>query len=184
MFISEKNNQVSNQGKLLFLKAKKADDLDQVNQELFLLREILRETPEISDFLSRERVGPGEKMKVLNELLKHFSPLVAEFITTVYELGEFLTISNGIAHFKFYYYDYQDILFAEITTVIELSQEQKRKLEIKLKEIFPYRQIKIWNLLDTNILGGIIIRTKSKQIDHSIRTQLERMSQNYFSELS
>lgn len=182
MLISEKNNHISEQGKLLFLKAKKADDLDQVNQEIILLREILRETPEISEFLSRERVGPGEKIKVLNELLRHFSPMVATFITNVYELGEILTISNAIDYFKFYYYDYQGVLFAKITTVIELSEEQKSKLEIKLKEIFPYRKIKIWNLLDAKILGGMIISTKSKEIDHSIRTQLEEMEKNYFNE--
>lgn len=178
MTMNEEFIENHNYGKLLFIKSNEEGNLDNVNQEIILLREIMLETPEIIEFLSDKWVEPREKEKVLDELLKYFSSMVAQFIRTLYELGEMEKISMAIDDFKHYYYDNKGILFAKVITVIELSEKQKRTLENKLKEIFQYESIKLWNVIDATILGGIIISTKLKLIDNSVRKQLESSSDN------
>lgn len=66
---------------------------------------------------------------------------------------------------------------ALVTAAHKLTAAQKKALEAKLKARTG-RQMAVEVTVDPAILGGLVVRIGSEQIDSSIRTRLERLAQH------
>ena len=71
---------------------------------------------------------------------------------------------------------YKKIGIAYVTSAIELSNEQKKKIEQKLLSTTEYEQMEMNYKVDAAIIGGLIIRIEDRVVDSSIKGQLSRMS--------
>ena len=67
---------------------------------------------------------------------------------------------------------------ASVVTAIELSKEQKEKVEQKLLETTSYEQIEMHYELDKSLIGGMVIRMGDRIVDSSIKTKLYELSKN------
>jgi F-type H+-transporting ATPase subunit delta len=65
---------------------------------------------------------------------------------------------------------------AEVTSAHALSDDQLAALADKLK-VREGRQVKLKAKVDPELLGGLVVRIGSKQIDSSIRTRLNSLAQ-------
>jgi F-type H+-transporting ATPase subunit delta len=65
---------------------------------------------------------------------------------------------------------------AEVTSAHALSAAQLKQLEAKLKAR-EGKDVKINTKVDPEILGGLVVRVGSQQIDSSIRTRLNTLAQ-------
>ncbi len=66
---------------------------------------------------------------------------------------------------------------ALVTTAHKLTAAQKKALETRLKARTG-RQMALEVTVDPAILGGLVVRIGSEQIDSSIRTRLQRLAQH------
>lgn len=64
----------------------------------------------------------------------------------------------------------------QVTTAVELSSAQRKKLSDALEKKFG-ASMKINEIVDPTILGGIRIVVGSKEIDASIKTKLDKLRQ-------
>jgi F-type H+-transporting ATPase subunit delta len=71
--------------------------------------------------------------------------------------------------------EYEQTLQVQVTTVIDLDQEQQDKLTQVLQQRFGKRIILNFSR-DAELLGGILIRANNKVIDLSLRGQLQRLN--------
>lgn len=78
--------------------------------------------------------------------------------------------------FKKIYNDKQNIAEVDVDTVIELSVQQDENLRQKLASIFK-KKITINYHINPQILGGLIIRCGTVQIDSSVKHQLDSLEQ-------
>jgi len=65
---------------------------------------------------------------------------------------------------------------AEVISAQKLTAAQKRALESKLKARTG-QKIAIDSRVDPSLLGGLVVRIGSEQIDNSIKTRLQRLGQ-------
>jgi len=63
---------------------------------------------------------------------------------------------------------------AEVTTAHALSAEQKKELAATLKQVAG-KDVAISVTVDPSILGGLIVKMGSRQIDTSLRTKLNSL---------
>ena len=63
-------------------------------------------------------------------------------------------------------------------TAIELSEEQKEKVEQKLLKTTSYEQFEMNYEVDASLIGGMVIRIGDRIVDSSIRTKLYELSKN------
>ena len=61
----------------------------------------------------------------------------------------------------------------EVISSIDLEDEIKNKLKQEISTVTG-KKIKIVNIVDKNILGGLIIKINSLMIDSSIKTKLNK----------
>ena len=78
--------------------------------------------------------------------------------------------------FKKIYNDKQNIAEVDVDTVVELSSQQDENLKQKLTSIFK-KEIIINYHINPQILGGLIIRCGTVQIDSSVKHQLDSLEQ-------
>ena len=67
---------------------------------------------------------------------------------------------------------------ARVVTTIELSEEQKEKVEQKLLKTTSYEQFEMNYEVDASLIGGMVIRIGDRIVDSSIRTKLYELSKN------
>ena len=162
-------------GKVLYDTSREEHHLDETFEELMALREIYIEVPELGRILSDDRLEPFEKVEILHELDKDFGDTVSKFLRVIYEYGRMDEIPQIIDEFEHFYYDNKGILIAEVTSAIDLTEAQVAKLEVEIAARYGYKQIKLKQKVDPDILGGLIVSANHKVIDNSIKRQLATM---------
>lgn len=162
-------------GKVLYDTSREEHHLDEIHGELMALREIYEDVPELGRILSDDRLEPFEKVEILHELDKDFGETVSKFLRVIYEYGRMDEIPQIIDEFEHFYYDNKGILIAEVTSAIEITDEQAQRLEVEIAKRYDYKKVKLKRKVDPDILGGLIVSANHKVIDNSVRKQLEAM---------
>jgi F-type H+-transporting ATPase subunit delta len=67
-------------------------------------------------------------------------------------------------------------VLAEVVSATELNDSQKQSISEKVKAIADARDVELKTSIDSDLIGGVIIKVGSKVIDASIRGQLRRIS--------
>jgi F-type H+-transporting ATPase subunit delta len=73
--------------------------------------------------------------------------------------------------------EYQGKVDVDLTTAVELSEEVLDRLRSRLGEILDGREVILETYVAPNIVGGAVIRVGEKQIDASVRSQLQGLRQ-------
>ncbi|MCL2280743.1 ATP synthase F1 subunit delta [Candidatus Saccharibacteria bacterium] len=66
-------------------------------------------------------------------------------------------------------------LVAEVTTAYPLDAENRRELVAALHKKTNAESVELIEVVDQNILGGLILRTPDAELDTSIRTKLKKL---------
>ena len=162
-------------GKVLFDTSREEHHLDEIHEELMVLREIYEEVPDIGRILSDDRLEPFERVEILHELDKDFGDTISKFLRVIYEYGRMTEIPQIIDEFERFYYDNKGILVAEVTSALPLTADQIERLEAQLAQKYEYKKVNLKQKVDPEILGGLIVSANHKIIDNSVRRQLENM---------
>jgi F-type H+-transporting ATPase subunit delta len=68
------------------------------------------------------------------------------------------------------------IVLAEVISAVSLSEEQERVIKEKVITMTNAREVELDKKIDSNLIGGVIIKVGSQVIDASLRGQLRRIS--------
>ena len=69
---------------------------------------------------------------------------------------------------------YRGEITAEVTSAIALNEEQRKALEHSIKAAVGSK-ITIKEIIDTELIGGLVVRVGSRLVDSSLRTKLKRL---------
>ena len=160
----------------LFQAADEAGRLEQVASELSELAAATTETPALQSFLRSPQVDPPEKAAVLAELTAGADDLVRNFVRLVAEKGRAGEIAEMSAELEALVARAQNRLAVELTTALELSDEEARSL-VETIEKASGRTVEATRSVDPELVGGIVLRVGSFRADGSVRGRLERLRQ-------
>jgi len=100
--------------------------------------------------------------------------LVANFLNVVAGNRRLFAVSGMIAAFRQIAARHRGEVTAEVTTAHALSAAQENELKVALKSVTG-KDVTIAVTLDPSILGGLIVKVGSRQIDTSLRTKLSTL---------
>lgn len=164
-------------GDALFELAVEKNELDSIAEQVNLLVNAFAENPELIKLLSHPKINKEEKINVIETIFKgRMSDDIVGFLVIIVEKDRGSEIADILNLFQAKVREYKKIGVALVTSAIELSTEQKQKVEQKLLQQTAYESFEVEYKVDASLIGGMIIRIGDRVVDSSIRSKLDNLT--------
>jgi F-type H+-transporting ATPase subunit delta len=158
----------------LYEAAKEKDRLDSVREELVDFVQAQREVPELRELLRNPQIDHRVKASALEELLSGDEELVRNFLLLLAEKNRAGEVEEIASEFERMVAQEEGILDVELTTAVELSDEEARDV-IKQIEKASGRKVEAKRRVDPDLIGGIVLQAGSMRLDSSVRGRLDQL---------
>ena len=160
----------------LYEAAKEQDKLDAVREELGDFVEAQRQVPELRELLRNPQLDQRLKASALEELLGGDEALVRNFLLLLAEKNRVGEIDEIAREFDRLAAEAEGILDVELTTAVELSDEETRDVITQIENASG-RKVKATQRVDPGLIGGLVLQAGSLRLDASVRGRLDRLRQ-------
>lgn len=162
----------------LFALARAQRQIDSVGKGLDALNQALLDSKDFAELVASPLVSREEAGKAFAALAPQLSldAITANFLGVIAKNGRKGELRNVIRAYRRLAAEHRGETTAEIVTARPLNDDQLAALKAQLRARAG-RDVNIDASVDPNILGGIIVKLGSQQIDASIRTKLNRLAQ-------
>ncbi len=158
--------------------------LEQVEEEMSLIKEMLTGSNSLRQFLKNPQITPGEKQKTVMEIFENkVSGVVLQQIALIILQKRGDLLLNIIDELFRLVAETQQKKIGRIITAIPIPKTAEKRLEEVLSE-FMGTAILLKNSVDPSILGGFILQVDDKIIDASIQGQLGRLREEILKEIA
>ena len=153
--------------------------MHQITADFQNLEIFLDGTNELVDYLNNPVVSQDAKREILTKTLQ--SQVNAEtfkFLMVLVNRDRISLLKSVISNYLELVYETASIKMIEVSTAFPFTNLQKNTLIQKLKELTNARDIRLIITVDSNLIGGFLIKTESKVIDFSIKNQLQNLAKH------
>ena len=153
--------------------------MHQITADFQNLEIFLDESSELTDYLNNPLVSQDAKGEVLTKTLKsQVNSETFKFLMVLVDRDRINLLKSVITNYLELVYETASIKTIEVVSAVEFSNAQKNTLIQKLKELTNAREIKLAITVDSNLIGGFLIKTESKVIDFTIKNQLQQLAKH------
>ena len=157
----------------LFEIAKEKGRVEEWKEELGGLVGIA-EDPDLLSALEDPRIDLGEKFRIVSEGIRDLDPLLRNFLFLLIARRRLKLLPEIAEEYRRLADEYLGFGYAEITTAVPLSDEEKELIAKRLSEIFG-KKIVLTTKVDPEILGGFVARIGDLVIDGSVKGRFEQL---------
>ncbi len=149
-----------------------------VETDLDKLGEAIAGTPDLSALIRNPQIGRDAAAKAMDGVaaLLGLSPLTRKFLGVMAGNRRLAVLPETVRAFAAIAAAARGEVTAEVTSAHPLDAAQIKALATRLKAR-EGKDIKIKAHVDPEVLGGLVVRIGSRQIDSSIRTRLNSLAQ-------
>jgi len=162
----------------LFELARDEKQLDAVSASLATLKSALGESEDFRRLIASPLISRDEAAKAIaaTATALKLDPLTTKFLGVLATNRRLGQISAVIRAFTSLTAAHRGEITAEVTSAHPLTEDQVAALKVKLKGELA-RDVALDLNVNPDILGGLIVKVGSRQIDGSIRTKLNTLAQ-------
>jgi F-type H+-transporting ATPase subunit delta len=148
-----------------------------VETDLEKLGEALKESPELAALIRDPKVSRDETARVMDGIagVLGLSPITKNFLGVIAANRRLSALPDIVRAFAAIAAAQRGEVSAEVTSAHPLSDDQLAQLASRLKAR-EGKEVKLKASVDPEILGGLVVRIGSSQIDSSIRTRLNTLA--------
>ncbi len=140
------------------------------------LLELMDSSQELREFLSSPLIAAENKKAVLGQIMSGVNPLMLNFLMLLVDRRRILFIEGIAKHYLALLRKLNQTVLAEVTSAIELNEEQQNAVREKVMAMTSARSVDLALKTDPDLIGGVIIKVGSQIVDASLRGQLRRIS--------
>ena len=161
----------------LFDLAREQRQIESVGKSLDALGQALLDSKEFAELVSSPLVSRDEAGKALAALAPQIGidAITGKFLGVLARNGRKNELRNVIRAFRRLAAEHRGETTAEVLTARPLNDDQLAALKAQLRTRAG-RDVAIDATVDPKILGGIVVKLGSQQIDASIRSKLNRLA--------
>ena len=142
------------------------------NLEIFLTK-----TEELTNYLNNPLVRLEDKRDILTKLLKsQVNEETFKFLLVLVNRDRINLLEPIIDNYLKLVYRLASIKMIEVSTAFPFTNKQRNTLIKKLKDITKAREIRLVITVDSNLIGGFLIKTNSKVLDFTVKNQLQKLA--------
>ena len=162
----------------LFYLARDQRQIESVATSLDALAQALLDSKDFNELVTSPLVSREEAGKAFGALAPDLGldPITANFLGVLARNGRKNELRNVIRAYRRLAAEHRGETTAEVITARPLNDDQLAALRQQLRARAG-RDVAIEAEVDPTILGGIVVKLGSQQVDASIRTKLNRLAQ-------
>lgn len=150
--------------------------IERFNTDAKELLAVLKESQELRQFLQSPVIKTDDKKQVLRRItgegLHHY---LMNFLQLVIDKKRTAFLISILEQFLALVRDRTSTVLAQVTSVTELSNEQRDRVKEKVKAMTNANDVELETTLDPDLIGGVVIKVGSQVLDASLRGQLRRI---------
>lgn len=160
----------------LFQIAKEQNLLDQIEEELRTVKEVFTSDNELLDFLEHPKVTAGAKRDMITNAFASLSTFVKNTLQLMIErhrtdviiamTDEFIELAN----------EAKSVADALVYSVRPLTAAETEAVSTTFAAKIGKRTLRITNVTDSNLLGGIKLHIGNRIFDGTVSGKLDRLS--------
>ncbi|MDQ2909909.1 MAG: ATP synthase F1 subunit delta [Actinomycetota bacterium] len=158
----------------LFQAAQEQGRLEPVREELERVVTAAAEVPELRGLLRNPELDPRARAAALEDVLAGGDELLRNFLLVLVDKGRIGELEVIAQEFERLVAEAEGVLSAELTTAIELSDDDERRLLEQIEEASG-RKVEATRHVDPELIGGIVLQVGSHRLDASVRGRLDRL---------
>ena len=159
----------------LFEAGLELNKLERFKDDITNIANILMEEDNFKKILSHPKVSKGEKKELLNNVFKDLiSVEVLNFLYILVDKRREKSILEINKEFIKLYNEHENIAEVTVVTSVTMNEKAKEKLTITLQKRLN-KKIKLKNIVDKDIIGGVLLKIGNKVIDGTVKGQLQEI---------
>jgi F-type H+-transporting ATPase subunit delta len=168
---------VSTYAQALFNAALEREELEETLENLKEFVDALDQSEELKEFYFGPQIPESQKRRGIDALTEEMTVSTRNFLKLLIDNGRTEILEDVVPRLEDLVEEYQGKVDVDLTTAVELSEEVLDRLRSRLGEILDGREVILETYVAPNIVGGAVIRVGEKQIDASVRSQLQGLRQ-------
>lgn len=158
--------------------AKEQQSASTVNDDMKSVANAVATSKELNDMLQSPVIPTATKKSALLAVFSNLHKLSTNLIDTLIENNRINILGDVAETFNRLFDKEQGIQIAKVTSVVPLTDELKKMVLAKVKELTG-KDAEIKNVIDESILGGFILRVGDLQYDASIANKLSKLKREF-----
>jgi F-type H+-transporting ATPase subunit delta len=157
----------------LFELARETNGIPAAEADLTRFEALLNESEDLTRLVQSPVFSAEEQERALSAVLRQagITGLVANFLQVVAQNRRLFAAPGMIKAFRRIAAEHRGEITAEVTTAHALTDAQESELKATLKSI-ANKDVTINVTVDPTLLGGLVVKMGSRQIDTSLKTKL------------
>ena len=153
--------------------------MHQITADFQNLEVFLSKTEDLTKYLTNPLINADKKQEILEKTLKsQLNEETFKFLLVLVKRERINLLETIIDGYLQLVYSLASIKMIEVSTAFAFTNKQKNMLIKKLKELTNAREIRLVITVDSNLIGGFLIKTESKVIDFTVKNQLQKLAKH------
>jgi F-type H+-transporting ATPase subunit delta len=166
---------VSTYAEALFEASRERNELEEVLSELGEFVEVLHDSEELKLFFYGGQIPERQKRRALDGLTEGMKTSTTNFLKVLVDNGREEILEEVLARYEGLVKEHLGRIEVEVTTAVELSEDQRGRLKERLAEVLEGQEIILETNVDPGLVGGAVFRYSGRMMDGSIRGRLESL---------
>ena len=159
----------------LFQLAKEKNLLEQMEEELRVVKEVVNENAGLSSILKSPKVSKEKKQQLISSAFSSLNPYVINTLLILIDRHREDYIAQVVSDFIELADNEKGVAEATVTSVRTLTEDESKALSGALAAKLGKKSLRIKNKVNSNLLGGLKIRVGNRIYDGSLQGKLERL---------
>jgi F-type H+-transporting ATPase subunit delta len=165
----------------LFQIANEQQILGQVEEDLRVVKEVLEYNPDLKAVLKSSKLTIDKKKEIVKNAFASVNVYVLNTVLILIDRHREDQIAEVTDQFLELANEAMGIAEAEVYSARELTDAERDALSATFAAKIGKKSLRIENIVDSNLLGGIRLRIGNRIYDGSLRGKLDRLERNLLS---
>ncbi|HKL15435.1 MAG TPA: ATP synthase F1 subunit delta [Balneolaceae bacterium] len=165
--------------KALLQSAIEQDILDDVEKDMQLILNTLKDSRKLSVFLKSPIIKKEDKQQVLSKIFdEHISGETNSLLNLLSEKNRENMLGDICKGFIELFNQHKGIIQVAVTTAYEMNDSQRKDLH-KVLVSSTGKKVEMEVTVDTDIIGGVIVRIDDTVIDGSVKHKIRKLKNQF-----
>lgn len=153
------------------------DLVDRFSEDINNILDTLNGSEDLKSFIVNPLAKLDAKKSVLNQIFgESLHPFTRNFLMLLVDRRRVMFLEGICRQYQVLLRKLKQTVLAEVTSTVELNDDQKNSIREKVKAMTGASQVDIETTINPELIGGVIIKVGSQVVDASLRGQLRRIS--------